>query len=177
MEPTNQNQSKPTTRTGLDKTAWGEGPWQHEPDRAEWRDEATGLPCLALRHEHYGHWCGYVAIPADHPWNDADDLYDVETHGEITYGPARCQPEREERLPWLRVCHTPQPGESDDVRWVGFDCGHQGYHDPDYEPGSDWNPRGATYRDLTYVEAQCALLAKQAKAEIPDHSTQRERKD
>lgn len=156
-------QTKMETQSGLDKTAWGDGPWQDEPDRAEWRDEATGLPCLALRHEWYGSWCGYVAIPADHPWNDAEDLYDVETHGEITYGPAPCQPENEgEKLPWLRVCHTPQPGESDDVRWVGFDCNHTGYHDPDLSPGREYSRTG-TYRDLPYVQTQCALLAKQAK--------------
>jgi len=172
------------TKSGLDKTAWGDGPWQDEPDRAEWRDEVTGLPCLALRTERSGHWCGYVALPADHPWVEQDPIYiqkngvegtpggfapdlAVEVHGGITYGPARCQPLREdEEHPWLRICHAPRPGESDDVRWIGFDCHHTGYHEADFAPGSGSNFRGATYRDLPYVQAQCALLAKQAKEAI-----------
>jgi hypothetical protein len=156
------------TMRGIDKSEWPKGPWHEEPDLAEWRDPETGIPCLALRTERNGHWCGYVAIAADHPWNTAEDLFDVDTHGEITYGPARCQEERpEEDLPWLRICHEPKEGESEDVRWVGFDCAHHGYHDPDLSPGS-WLHRDChglpegTYRDLEYVVAQCAKLAKQA---------------
>ncbi len=33
----------------VDKTGWGEGPWQSEPDKRQWQDEATGLPCLIVR--------------------------------------------------------------------------------------------------------------------------------
>lgn len=29
---------------------WGTGPWVGEPDKAQWEDETTGLPCLALRY-------------------------------------------------------------------------------------------------------------------------------
>jgi len=153
---------------GIDKAEWGNGPWHSEPDLAEWRDEATGLPCLALRHPRNGHWCGYIAVAADHPWTMEDwSDYEagVEVHGGITFGPARCQPEREgDKMPWHRVCHVPRADESEDVRWFGFDCGHSGYHDADLEPGGDpcWH-KNATYRDLDFVVEQCALLAKQAK--------------
>lgn len=150
--------------TGIDKSAWPEGPWHSEPDLAEWRDEETGLPCLALRTERSGHWCGYVAIPADHPWNEAEDLYHVETHGEITYGPGKPQEEDpEEELPWLRIAHVPKEGDDPDVRLVGFDCAHHGYKDGDLSPGDTWRGQNDTYRDLPYVIAQCAKLAKQAK--------------
>jgi hypothetical protein len=30
----------------IDKSQWGPGPWQDEPDKKQWQDEATGLPCL-----------------------------------------------------------------------------------------------------------------------------------
>lgn len=29
--------------TTIDKADWGEGPWQTEPDKIQWVDEATGL--------------------------------------------------------------------------------------------------------------------------------------
>jgi hypothetical protein len=28
---------------------WPPGPWDSEPDDLRWRDDSTGLPCLALR--------------------------------------------------------------------------------------------------------------------------------
>jgi hypothetical protein len=30
----------------LDKSEWGAGPWQIEPDKVQWQDNETGLPCL-----------------------------------------------------------------------------------------------------------------------------------
>lgn len=51
-----------------DKSSWGPGPWQDEPDKVQWRDEATGLPCLAVRN-HMGNWCGYVGVDQSHPWH------------------------------------------------------------------------------------------------------------
>jgi hypothetical protein len=49
-----------------DKSGWAEGPWQSEPDKMQWQDEATGLPCLLLRGP-MGALCGYVGIPPEHP--------------------------------------------------------------------------------------------------------------
>lgn len=149
------------TKTWIDKSAWGRGPWQDEPDRAEWRDEATGLSCLAIRHIHGGHWCGYVGIPPEHPWHDdpPEDL--AGAHGAITYtspcfegnGPDDPQ----------RVCHVPRPGESDHVLWMGFDCAHA----CDYAPAwslelSAWNQ--GIYRPLNYVRECCAAMAAEVAA-------------
>lgn len=51
----------------LPRAGWLPGPWLTEPDRVEWVDEATRLPCLVLRREGLGHLCGYVGVPPDHP--------------------------------------------------------------------------------------------------------------
>lgn len=50
----------------LDKSKWGPGPWQQEPDKVQWQDDATGLPCLMVRN-HGGAWCGYVGVAEGHP--------------------------------------------------------------------------------------------------------------
>jgi hypothetical protein len=36
----------------IDKSEWGPGAWQGEPDTGQWTDEAAGLPCLAKRQPH-----------------------------------------------------------------------------------------------------------------------------
>ena len=50
----------------VDKTSWGQGPWMSEPDKLQWQDEATGLPCLIVRGSS-GSWCGYVGVHPYHP--------------------------------------------------------------------------------------------------------------
>lgn len=94
----------------IDKSAWGEGPWQTEPDREEWTDEATGYPCVAVRHPSMGHWCGYVGVPDGHPLHGKG--YD-EAHGD----------EIEE---WTFGGKEPGGGERDDraSQWFGFDFAH-----------------------------------------------------
>jgi len=41
----------------LDKSTWGPGPWQEEPDKVQWQDPQTGSVCLAVRGP-MGGWCG-----------------------------------------------------------------------------------------------------------------------
>ena len=143
---------------------WGPGPWDDEPDRAEWRDEATGRPCLAVRNS-MGAWCGYVAVDPGHPLCDGgrDDL-DLDVHGGVTYA-GKCND---------HVCHTPLPGEPADVTWIGFDCGHCGDLMPlmrmrerelDAKLGRRLaSPYGKEYRTLDYVRTECAKLAAQVVA-------------
>lgn len=50
----------------VDKSAWGDGPWQSEPDKMQWQDEATGFACLIVR-DPMGALCGYVGVPETHP--------------------------------------------------------------------------------------------------------------
>ena len=49
----------------VDKSGWGDGPWQSEPDKVQWIDKATGLHCLVVRGP-AGALCGYVGVPPSH---------------------------------------------------------------------------------------------------------------
>jgi hypothetical protein len=61
----------------IDKSTWGAGPWQDEPDRVDFI--AHGFACLALRHPDHGHYCGYAGVPREHPFYGRP-------HGEISGG-------------------------------------------------------------------------------------------
>lgn len=141
----------------VDRTGWPMGPWDNEPDRVEWRDPTTGLPCLLRRHSHFGTWCGYVAVPPGHPWHGRDSLdIDASVHGGVSFaGPCDDDEEGPDR-----ICHVPQPGEPDNVWWFGFDCAH-GW---DLAPGYLFETlqQGQTYRTLDYARDQCQQLAAQA---------------
>ena len=138
-----------------DKSEWGPGPWQHEPDLVEFRH--AGFPCVVKRNASSGNFCGYVGVPPTHPdhgknYNDVD----VEVHGGLTFGD-ECS---------AVACHVPDPGEPDNFHWFGFDCHHGG----DYAPGSaareikmGWrlldHPSG--YRTVEYVRHETEQLAEQ----------------
>jgi hypothetical protein len=143
----------------LDKSAWGPGPWQDEPDRVDFVH--AGFACFAKRGP-AGSWCGYVGVPSDHPayGKEYDDV-DVDVHGGLTYSD-RCQGE---------LCHIPEPGMPDDVWWFGFDCAHL----LDLSPGRNSRMRSTgmshdpeffreVYRDLSYVRSQIESLAEQLRA-------------
>ena len=148
----------------VDRTGWPSGPWDGEPDKVQWTDAATGLPCVAVRHHMSGNWCGYVGVANDHPAYEKDcaDIGVAVHGGGLTFAD-RCQegPEAE------AICHVPEPGQSDDVWWAGFDC----HHAWDLAPGAvaRWTKMGMfpaldageVYRDLAYVRAECASLAEQ----------------
>ena len=38
----------------VDKSDWDRGPWDDEPDKVQWQDVATGLPCIAVRNDTLG---------------------------------------------------------------------------------------------------------------------------
>lgn len=50
-----------------DKTDWPRGEWDNEPDKKQWKDEETGLPCLIVRSKATGSLCGYVGVGKKHP--------------------------------------------------------------------------------------------------------------
>ncbi len=149
------------------KADWGPGPWQNEPDKVEWVDEATGLHCRILRGL-VGSFCGYVGVPEEHPaWGMLYDHYvyvenegvewwrrhvtqrvqykinDIQVHGGLTYANEHVD---------------------DDLWWFGFDCSHT----YDYMPGMTKyvleSAQGDTYRDLAYVTVQVLSLAQQLAA-------------
>jgi hypothetical protein len=154
----------------VDKTVWGRGDWLSEPDKVQWEDQETGLPCLAVRNPTMGHWCGYVGVSEGHPffnieYNTGDPAPDcvLEIHGGIAFSDF-CQEWHEEP----RICHEPEPGEPDRVWWLGFDCAHHG----DMSPGSASVLKRAgfsgftdeSYKSLEYVKGECRSLAEQLKA-------------
>jgi hypothetical protein len=156
--------------TTIDKSGWGPGPWQDEPDKIHWIDPNTDLDCLMVRNPNSGNWCGYVAVTEGHPFygKDYNEVYRLrgddylDVHGGLTYSDFCMQTDDESRF----VCHVPHPGRPEKVWWLGFDCAHAwdvspGYmaRHPDWPVGAD-----AVYRDRPYVEAEVRSLAAQLKA-------------
>lgn len=150
------------TYTTVDKTGWGDGPWQHEPDKISWTDQATGLPCLIVRNR-LGSLCGYAGVTPDHPWHglryDVDAALGViDVHGGLTYSEA-CDTNAPEDT---GICHTPDPEQPDHVWWFGFDTAHSGDLTPSMNQYTWRIPNGnEVYRDITYVEADVTQLAAQ----------------
>lgn len=152
----------------VDKSTWGSGPWQDEPDKKQWLDARTGLPCLIVRNIHgSGALCGYVGVPRTHPlYEKGYDEADIEVHGGLTYAD-RCQ---EVQNHCEGICHKAPEGD-DDIWWSGFDCAH--YRDlspllrhtlskyPGCLPEIDM---GETYKTMAYVTAEVEKLALQLKA-------------
>ena len=146
------------------REAWGEGPWQAEPDLVEWRDAESGYPLLIVRGP-MGALCGYVGLPPGHPlhgkpYQEVDDSVNV--HGGLTFSDA-CQEGG-------YICHVPRPGEPSTVWWLGFDCNHSGDYDPcgralvtTLGHMSSFRDHDA-YRDLAYVRGEVESLAGQLRA-------------
>lgn len=140
------------------KEEWGDGPWQNEPDKLEFEHE--GFTCLILRTS-MGHLCGYVALKPEHPdYNKDYNDINVDCHGGLTYG-AMCSG---------HICHTPKPGEPDNVYWVGFDHAHSGDYSPSNAAmvkkyGAHFE-RGEyeSYKDIDYVTKGVKHLAEQLKS-------------
>lgn len=148
-----------------------------EPDVKAWRDPATGIKCLILRHEQMGHLNGYVQIPhgrfrdmlmrsrrirrGPDPFKkgkvsrqricDHRLLRNLSVHGGLTFGGKFHRYKRHDGL------------------WLGFDCGHAW----DLQPGMSRYLKdipgmalqnilaGGTYRDMAYVTEQVTSLASQ----------------
>jgi hypothetical protein len=157
----------------VDKSSWGDGEWQNEPDKVQWRDERTGLPCIVRRQPRLGFLCGYVGVPEGHPLYGRECYLPEVVHDyEINYANA-CQdgPEAES------ICHIPEPGEPDHIWWFGFDCAQGMGHAPglaarDLATFPEWGGEmkdalangWEVYRTLGHVEEQCAVLAVQLAA-------------
>lgn len=140
------------------------GPWVHEADKMQWVDQDSGLDCLIVRGP-LGALCGYVGVGPEHPWHGRGyaDL-DVSVHGGLTYANA-CEGDEHDAT---AICHVPEPGRPEHVWWFGFDCNHGGDYVPTLAAHHQQLGRGgpsvitdAPYRDITYVQRECADLARQ----------------
>lgn len=154
------------------------GPWDDEPDKGQWVDEATGLDCLIVRGPMVA-LCGYVGAPPGHPWHGKD--YNecvigcgaewcehtpeglVGVHGGLTFS-GGCD---ERAAEGVGICHVPEPGRPADVWWFGFDCAHAFDLAPamiDVLGPRSFLARDEVYRTWDYVAEQCAHLAEQLAA-------------
>lgn len=145
------------TKWRVNRSGWPPGPWDDEPDKLQFKTRA-GLPGLIVRNGS-GALCGYVGISEGHKYFDHThcESIDLEVHGGITYG-HKCQGP---------VCHVPDPGEPDDVFWLGFDCAHARDLVPnevDFQRRHGLTLAGSEYRDIAYVREQCEHLAEQLAA-------------
>lgn len=140
------------------KQNWPIGQWTTEPDKIQWQDEETGMPCLIVRTRR-GALCGYVGVAENHPafqinYDDVQPHPDV--HGGLTFSDF-CQIGAGEQ----GICHIPGEGEPDRIWWLGFDCAH-GW---DVVPGLgiQFYQADSSYKDIEYVKTECQILAKQLK--------------
>jgi len=160
----------------VDKSDWGHGLWQDEPDKIQWVDEATGLDCLIVRGPS-GALCGYVGVPDGHPYFNVDYAgcpnqpscseswcehrpeSVMGVHGGLTFS-GFCHEGKEE----TGICHKPVAGRPDRVWWLGFDCAHSGDLTPKYARDLHWPRYGEVYRCRAYVESEVERLASQLAA-------------
>lgn len=168
----------------VDKSEWPRGEWDTEPDKMQWPDPTTGLPCLIVRGPS-GALCGYVGVLSSHPWHgmgysaaigecndhcDAEsDYHDthsidalIDIHGGLTFADVCAHAGDESR----HICHAPDPGEPDNVHWFGFDCAHSGDIAPAHmRPyGGPFGTGYDTYKNVGYVRSEVTKLAQQLAA-------------
>lgn len=156
------------------------GPWSDEPSFEEWVDPDTGYDCRVARH-YYGHLCGYVRIPGDHPLFRTDAADPV---------PGRLRDHLDQMMeepiggrPPVQVLLSVIEGHirsgllvdvhggitysgvgvlpDDEIVngwWWGFDCNHMNDESP--SPEVPKSP-DAEYRTFEYVKSECKSLAKQ----------------
>lgn len=153
----------------IDRSTWGEGPWDGEPDKVSWTDQVTGYPCMVTRaNPDHGSWCGYVAVEPVHPLHGAgiyaDAVLFLDVHDAVTFAAACADDEPVESA----VCHVPEPGRPADVWWFGFSCAGAFDARPAWDARDRELGRGAdrpgTYRTVEFARAECGSLAQQLKA-------------
>jgi hypothetical protein len=156
----------------IDKSEWGDGPWQGEPDRVEWSH--AGLKCLLRRHQSSGHWCGYVAVEAEHPLHQVG--YSQESPAlDALLEQLKQRPMNEIEQTFARmigvlcgnISATPEmvleahggitfadvwEGEDPHLWWFGFDCAHAGDYTPRY--GAKYWGKGYPWPDKAYNHAE-----------------------
>lgn len=135
----------------VDRTDWPKGQWDKEPDKIQWMDKATGLPCLIVRNS-FGALCGYVGVSKGHPYFEKHyDEADVSAHGGLTFAD-HCHG---------NICHTVENGEDDNVWWLGFDCAHCHDAAPGMYRFTPNSSKFGTYRTLKWVKWHTRKLALQ----------------
>lgn len=120
------------------------GPWDNEPDWAEFQHEA--LPCKLMRNGE-GAWCGYVHIPPYHPvlQEEVSEMghfwWPFDVHGGVTF------------------TGTQEFSDGRRLFVVGFDLNHLNDGAPNNYRYYD--TLKGEYRDIGYAEAETRSLAEQ----------------
>jgi hypothetical protein len=112
---------------------------------ASWRDDVSGLPCLAIRFRQFifrrgFYWCGYVSLPEGHPYCGLEET----TEAPLTLLPA--------------PGGISYAGPGDYLRphghwWLGFDCPPEAFAPADGALEARPDAPG-------YVRDACAVLAR-----------------
>lgn len=168
-------------RKEIDKSAWVRGEWDSEADLDNFKT-ANGLDGAIIRVSHSGALCGYVGIPADHPWYGKEYGAEVVPSGaqlartidieKISVISLFCgaasgdNPADGTRIDCLIDVHGgltysgaghAEYGENPALWYFGFDCAHSG----DLCPAMDRAYQGDSYRNMSYVRSEVESLAKQ----------------
>ena len=167
----------------IKKAAWARGEWDSESDLENFQT-ANGMAGAIIRVGYSGTLCGYVGVPAAHPWHGmeygaevlpTDDQLarpvDIDKISIISlFCSAGSDPADGSRIDCLIDVHggltysgagIAEYGEDPALWYFGFDCAHSG----DFCPGMDAYYRdGGTYRDMAYVRGEVESLAKQLAA-------------
>jgi hypothetical protein len=114
--------------------------WEKEMNEGTFKHPRNGMTCRIWRNDTCGFLCGYLTLPEDHPWTQAESYNDIdaEVHGGLTF-------------------------KKDNI--IGFDCGHYGDIMPRLIAMSSFPAlNDATYRNWEYVERELHSLGDQAQA-------------
>ena len=161
-----------------DKSTWGDGQWQHEPDKCLWQDKTTDYHCCIRRSPGSGSWNGYCAVRKDHPCAglncDDEPVASIDIHGGLTYTEAAIPIDEHGGDPNLSPEYRiGDPEWAKYALWVfGFDCAHVWDLIPSIwemrEPGGilyrKEQPKWATqevYRDWNWGTEEVKHLANQ----------------
>lgn len=148
--------------SGTPKTQWPAGEWNSEPDKLVWKDPVTNLDSMIVRGPS-GSLCGYVGVTKSHPsYGQEYDTAFIEefvVHGGVTFT-GECQHQEES----TDICHVSE----ETVWWIGFDTAHYGDLTPAFMAGRFVGWRSpldhGSYKNVSYVMAECAALAGQIAA-------------
>ena len=98
-------------RSSLPKASWGEGPWQNEPDRVEWR--YGDVPCLLVRNR----WARGAVTQGSTPGIPPTAKL-PRRRGDPTHSGSRTPTSAPPH------CHVPRAAGRPSRLRIGFDCGH-----------------------------------------------------
>lgn len=143
----------------FDKSEWGSGPWQDEPDLIVWHSmiEPERYLCQIMRNS-CGSLCGYVTIPTGHPAHGLDlgAAHGLSAHRGVDFnGPAV------ESGGWTFGFHT---GYAFDIQpLMDHRLRRQGLRPVREEPGCDLSEfgMGEEYRTVAYVRSEVEALSAQ----------------